>query len=345
MKDTSYCELLSSTEKRALASEVIKKIKQLRPPGRFLKKDRDGTYTELTEAETLKKTKQALRDCNRPDREGYASQVAVPQGAARRVRLTVQEIAQRRMDEEKAKQRKQRESNKKEETPTFSSTASSRPSRRGISAFSGSAERFPNHPTRNTRNTAPMDPPMEQPYQPPMEADAVNSTTNAWPMPSTVTATPAVRPPVGPTPVTRTPNASHYPFLQNYNQDLHSAMNHPPSNRSINANHLSSFNNQYTPRNDYSRHHPEMVQSIEPSPMVRVRSTNARNDTNIFDEQPDPLLEGWDTRANLFPQEDALDTTPPPAVDNFDRMAANVDFNFEIHNDVAVHRNNRDLGI
>lgn len=86
-QDDSYCTSYSATEKRAVAEEIIKHIKSLDPPGRFLKRDGrgqvsrglKGPWEELTEKEAIKKTCQALRDCNRVDRQGYAAGVAPPQ--------------------------------------------------------------------------------------------------------------------------------------------------------------------------------------------------------------------------------------------------------------------------
>lgn len=84
--DESYCATYSASEKRAVAEEVIKHVKSLDPPGRFLKRDGrgqvsrglSGPWEELSEREAIKKTCQALRDCNRLDRQGYAAGVNVP---------------------------------------------------------------------------------------------------------------------------------------------------------------------------------------------------------------------------------------------------------------------------
>jgi hypothetical protein len=84
--DESYCSTFSTSEKRALANEIIDHIKALDPPGRFLKRNGKshsnrgllGPWEELTPKEIMKKTCQALRDCNRNDRTGYAVAVTVP---------------------------------------------------------------------------------------------------------------------------------------------------------------------------------------------------------------------------------------------------------------------------
>ncbi len=84
--DRAYCTSYSVTEKKAVAMEIIRHIRCLDPPGRFLKREGRGSvsrglggpWIELTERECIKKTCQALRDCNRQDRTGYAGGVAAP---------------------------------------------------------------------------------------------------------------------------------------------------------------------------------------------------------------------------------------------------------------------------
>jgi hypothetical protein len=84
--DENYCTQYTASEKRAVAEDIIKHIKSLDPPGRFLRKDErggsskglNGPWEELPEHEAIKKTCQALRDCNRSDRQGYAADVAIP---------------------------------------------------------------------------------------------------------------------------------------------------------------------------------------------------------------------------------------------------------------------------
>ncbi len=84
--DANYCTQYTTTEKRAIAQEIVDYIKNLDPPGRFLKRagrsknsrGLEGPWEELTEQECLKKACQALRDCNRQDRTGYAASVEVP---------------------------------------------------------------------------------------------------------------------------------------------------------------------------------------------------------------------------------------------------------------------------
>jgi len=69
-----------------VAEAIIHHIYNLEPPGRFLKRDGrgrrsrglEGPWQIISEKEMVKKTTQALRDCNRQDRKGYAEGVAVP---------------------------------------------------------------------------------------------------------------------------------------------------------------------------------------------------------------------------------------------------------------------------
>lgn len=105
--DKSYCVAYSNIEKKALAMEIVAHIHNLDPPGRFLKrvskgrdsKSADGYWEILSKKETLKKTTQALRDCNRPDRSEYAARVPAPLDVADKAKtllaeqLTVKERA------------------------------------------------------------------------------------------------------------------------------------------------------------------------------------------------------------------------------------------------------------
>lgn len=85
--DDTYCTSYSASEKRAVAEEIIHHIQSLDPPGRFLKREGrgrvsrglNGPWEILTDREAIKKTCQALRDCNRMDRAGYANGVLPPE--------------------------------------------------------------------------------------------------------------------------------------------------------------------------------------------------------------------------------------------------------------------------
>lgn len=87
--DANYCHAYTTAEKRAVAEEIVAHIRALNPPGRFLRRSKrkfnrssrglEVPWEELTREEEIKKTCQALRDCNRQDRTGYAAAVAVPE--------------------------------------------------------------------------------------------------------------------------------------------------------------------------------------------------------------------------------------------------------------------------
>jgi hypothetical protein len=85
--DKHYCTSYTVTEKKALAMQIIHHIRSLDPPGRFLKREGkagasrglSGPWQVLTEREIIKKACQALRDCNRQDRVGYADGVKPPE--------------------------------------------------------------------------------------------------------------------------------------------------------------------------------------------------------------------------------------------------------------------------
>jgi len=89
--DESYCTNYTTSEKRAIAEQILRHIKSLDPPGRFLKRigrapssrGLHGPWEELSDREAVKKTCQALRDCNRTDRIGYAAAVNVPDDVRR----------------------------------------------------------------------------------------------------------------------------------------------------------------------------------------------------------------------------------------------------------------------
>lgn len=83
--DESYCFSFTSSEKKAIALDIVNHISKLDPPGRFLKrttskpKGLEGPWFVMNEREIIKKTCQALRDCNRLDRSGYAMGVKEPE--------------------------------------------------------------------------------------------------------------------------------------------------------------------------------------------------------------------------------------------------------------------------
>ena len=100
--DENYCEGYSASEKRAVAEEIVRHIASLDPPGRFLKREGrgqvarglNGPWDELSRKEAIKKTCQALRDCNRKDRVSYGRGVAAPDD----VKAVADEIANSGVD-------------------------------------------------------------------------------------------------------------------------------------------------------------------------------------------------------------------------------------------------------
>lgn len=79
--DPTYCKDYTAAQKTEKAKEIIHIIQSSNPPGRFLKRSKHarnakglhGPWEVLSSGEAVKKTRQALRDCNRPDRAGYAA--------------------------------------------------------------------------------------------------------------------------------------------------------------------------------------------------------------------------------------------------------------------------------
>jgi len=108
-KDKAYCTTYTAQEKRAVAKEIIGHIITLDPPGRFLKREGrghisrglSGPWEVLSERDCIKKTCQALRDCNRLDRSGYAEGVSRPedvQEVAKVVQHSGKSVKQRAKD-------------------------------------------------------------------------------------------------------------------------------------------------------------------------------------------------------------------------------------------------------
>lgn len=85
--DKDYCETYTTSEKRAVAENIIKHIRELDPPGRFLQRDGNckkvrglaGPWEVINHDAVVKKVCQGLRDCNRQDRKGYANGVQQPE--------------------------------------------------------------------------------------------------------------------------------------------------------------------------------------------------------------------------------------------------------------------------
>ena len=77
MERKAQFDVGSYTEKRSLAAEIVQKIRELDPPGRFLQKRpsstdtaaSNGDWEEVSDETAIRKANQAMRDINRPDRE------------------------------------------------------------------------------------------------------------------------------------------------------------------------------------------------------------------------------------------------------------------------------------
>eukprot|EP00531_Pseudo-nitzschia_arenysensis_P010764 CAMPEP_0116147164 /NCGR_PEP_ID=MMETSP0329-20121206/17600_1 /TAXON_ID=697910 /ORGANISM="Pseudo-nitzschia arenysensis, Strain B593" /LENGTH=409 /DNA_ID=CAMNT_0003643057 /DNA_START=532 /DNA_END=1761 /DNA_ORIENTATION=- len=328
--DETYCATFSSCEKKALACRIIDHIQKLSPPGRFLKKHgNDGPWVKLTRQEVEKKTKQALRDCNRADREGYAKQVQAPQDVEKAGRerentgMSLQEFARRQVSEQSRK-RRPRNANKNQKLSPVPSTAS-RPSRQTRqveptpSRSNGSIPGVHN----DTLETAV---PAEVPYQQMAAAAAPVSTWTApAAVPSSVNRTPAARPHPGPTPVTQTPNHPNYSY-SSANNSGHYQVHHGSQQRT-NAHSAAPYVDHYSNGGSMPYYLPPVTQSInsvartgspiDHSPIV----SSAGNNTNVADEQNETFAADEYTahpRQNLFGDE-----FPIHPRDEFDSMAAN----------------------
>ena len=337
--DECYCEKFSSSEKKALAREIINHITQkLNPPGRFLKRHgEDGPWMELSKSEVEKKTKQALRDCNRADRTGYAQLVAVPQDVRRadlerkQSGLSLQEHARRQLGKEtiraKAKATKSLNNNRKT-TPT--SGAASRSSRRCKQGSSTSCEPFVSAPAVHIIQQQ-MQESMDLSYKPSMTAVPSEApSTSGW-LPVTSTTTPATRPYMDPAPVTQTPNQTTSSFFQGNGQDHHQQhqLGQSGSHAPVNNPHLalSEYPEGYARRDTFENSHPvpQGVTSVArdfTSPVLRspiVTQSSAMPPVFEADHEPflDDLYPGQHARQNLF--HDPLDSLAASADESLNR--------------------------
>ncbi len=327
--DESYCANFSSCEKKALACRIIDHIQKLSPPGRFLKRHgADGPWVKLTRQEVEKKTKQALRDCNRSDREGYAKQVQAPQDVEKAGRerestgMSLQEFARRQVNEQSRKRRPRNANKNQKPSPVPSSSrAPIHNGRKGstLSRSTGSISGVHN----DTLETAV---PTEVPFQQMAAAAAPVSTWTApAAVPSSVNRTPAARPHTGPAPVTQTPNHPNYSYSSANNTDHYQI--HHGSQQRTNAHSDAPYINHYANGANLEFYHPPVTQSInsvtrtgspiDHSPIV----SSAGNNTNVADEQNETFAADEYTahpRQNLFGDEFSIHPR-----DEFDSVAAN----------------------
>lgn len=356
MQDDRYCESFSSSEKKALAREIINHIKvKLNPQGRFLKKHgQDGPWVELSKAEVEKKTKQALRDCNRSDRSGYAKQVTAPQDVeradhARRMSgLSLQEHARRQVDEESRRTKTKGGNNNRKTPPT--SGAASRSSRR--SNHKGSippvtADTFSNVLISNHRTEESIELPFPQPLDP---VPAPSSTTVWAAAPVPVSATPAPRPFNHAPPVTQTPGS---PLYQETNGHSQPHLSHQGSQPAINPYPSLAYHDHFNDRDNFPDHPPPAPLASNPiarfpSPVVRspIVTESTQNNTRVFEGQHDAFLNEWSAEhhpQNLFAGEDPLDSLAERASAS---IPANITANINDRNDVdfiLAFGNNNDV--
>mmetsp|Transcript_10306 Transcript_10306/g.30182 ORF Transcript_10306/g.30182 Transcript_10306/m.30182 type:complete len:430 (-) Transcript_10306:424-1713(-) len=363
MYNEKYCSDFTTEEKKALALKIIKHIKSLDPPGRFLKRDGvsqssrglEGPWEELTEKECLKKATQALRDCNRPDRTGYASQVKAP--------LDVQETAEERkrsglslknyaasMVEEESKQHKRNSSRKK---PPPAAAVSSRKSTKRASRASSPAEDY-----KKQR----LDEPLELISQgrsyraPPPELPTSTAFADV-----TVEATPGP-PHVAPVPVTQTPahyrqafyqpssssyghhhqhQQHHHNQYQQHHHDPYAGTPHPPMMPPSSASYHPGDNDHH----QYEAEEESKLVGVDPhlhphpapySPMVRCNPTH-HGDDDGEDALGIPMEDDFRTiGTNLFdigPEDDAFHSMAANAAANLDDGSAEECFDMIHHHD------------
>jgi hypothetical protein len=360
--DPTYCEGFSSSEKKALAKEIIQHIQDLNPPGRFLKQHgENGPWVELTKTETEKKTKQALRDCNRADRTGYAKQVTAPQDVERadeerkRSGLTLQERARRQVDADAKSSRTSTRGGNTNRKPPPTPGAASRSSRRsnqGGSTTAVTADNIPDVPISTQRTE---EPPIDLSFRQPLDAAAAQYSHPSWAdAPSTVNATPAVRPYIDPTPVTQTPNPRNSSLYQASDHDRHH-LHHHGSQPTINSHQaLAYHDHDYTHRDNFTHHHSSTAQAVKPaagftSPMLRspIVAQPTANNNRVVEAHDFPLLDDWTPDhhpQNLFQGEDTLDSMAASADANLSNDRIDDDFMNAFGNTTDVPDNN-DLAI
>jgi hypothetical protein len=90
-KSSEYCSDCTPQQKKAIGEKIYHDIKALN--GRYLVKDSNQCWRVATKKMFLKKICQALRDCNRCDRSGYAKGVMVPD----KVKEMEKEISEKKM--------------------------------------------------------------------------------------------------------------------------------------------------------------------------------------------------------------------------------------------------------
>lgn len=294
--------------KQALAKEIIGHIKNLNPPGRFLKREGssknsrglDGPWVEKSEKEVMKKATQALRDCNRQDRSGYAAQVEAPQDVqaeeTKRSGVPLKEYAAAKVHEGSGIC----ESDRKRPPP--SSAASTRRKR-------SSPEHFPAKSVDNEKIQSMDEPLPVLSQEPPLShaPDLQSSASHVLPtFEEPVEATPG-HPHVAPVPVTETPGVYHPDYRPHH---IMYASHQYPRHHHLLYSGSPPVSSIYHAGEDINHY-----QTPQYSP---VRSRNLRHDTNDDD-----------VGANFdFGQQLNFGTTNGPEEDPFDTGARNVAASF-----------------
>lgn len=90
MKQQVYL-LASKREKAGVAREIVETIRSLNPPGRFLKKDSNGVYTDIGDRKAREKTSQALREGAPNIRQGLGGNTTITLPSVAPIKMTLEE--------------------------------------------------------------------------------------------------------------------------------------------------------------------------------------------------------------------------------------------------------------
>lgn len=348
--DESYCVEFTSSEKRALAREIINHIKEV--GGRFLKQPHgsEGPWIELTEGEIERKTKQALRDCNRSDRNGYAEQVAPPEDVQRADQerkesgLTLQEHARKKVSEETIRSNRRVSNNSRNTPPT--SGAVSRTSRRNNQSDSTPADALVSAPGI-TISQQPVQEYSDFSFEPSLTAvSSEASSANGWPA-QAATATPATRPYTETVPVTQTPNPHHPSFFDGSGQGHHLVSQSGSHAPSINPHSAVSYHEGYGRRDAFEHHLPaaQVVSSIGrgfASPVLRSPIvTQSTANAHVFEQEHEPLTDDFYAGHNprqMF--QDPLDTLAASTSESQPVVDEDFILAFDTTNEVNMNEHN-----
>mmetsp|Transcript_20790 Transcript_20790/g.59582 ORF Transcript_20790/g.59582 Transcript_20790/m.59582 type:complete len:689 (+) Transcript_20790:305-2371(+) len=94
MKSTYLSPKTRKLEKAHIANDIVRRIRRLDPPGRFLKEDKDGTWWDIGDEKARKKVGQALRE-DAPDIRPQLGSGAGGGGAAAVAKAVAEDIARR----------------------------------------------------------------------------------------------------------------------------------------------------------------------------------------------------------------------------------------------------------